>query len=81
MKITLFTTDSACTNLGEFKCAHISMFDKDMKIKLHFVLNEDQLKFIETCIKHYVLIQIQGNDVTLIPESNNYQRVRFRFDS
>lgn len=81
MKITLFTTSADCTNLGEFKCSHISMFEKDMSIAIHFITHNDTLEFIRACINHFILIKVQGDTVTIIPEPNNYQRVRFRFDS
>ncbi len=80
MKITIFKTDSSCEQLGEFKSAHITMFDGRMNIKIHFFDVGEQLNFVKCCINNYVLIQIQGNDVTLIPENANFQRVRFRFD-
>ena len=79
MKITLYTTDEKCTEIGVFESANICMFDEDMRISITFIKEEQQLDFITCCIKHYVLIQVQGNVVTLMPEK--YQRVRFRFDS
>lgn len=79
MKISLFTTDASCKDIVSVKAAHITMFEK-ANVEIHFINNEEQLKFIEACIKHYVLIQIQGSKVTIMPESDNFQRVRFRFD-
>lgn len=80
MKVTLFTTDKTCQDIVDVKIAHMTMFENNT-MKLTFISDEEQSKFILACIKHYVLIQIQGSCVSIIPESNNYQRVRFRFDS
>ena len=79
MKVTLFTTDSASIQLLQVTVAHITIFGKN-EIALHFIDKEEQLKFITTCIEKYVLIQFQGMKVSLIPETNNFQRVNFRFD-
>ena len=81
MKVTLMTNDEQCADLIQFKCTHITMFEGN-KLQIHFLTacEKDMLDFIRICIKYYVLIQIQGATITIIPESNNYQRVRFRFD-
>lgn len=79
MKVFLFTNDSACTDIVEVKAAHICMFGKANEIDIRFVIDAEQMKFIQACIKHYVLIKIQGSTVTIVPEE--YQRVRFRFES
>jgi hypothetical protein len=81
MEITLFTTDAFCTEIIKVKSFHISMFEKN-KLDIHFLSgSDDMINFIKACIENYVLIQIQGSKVSIIPENNNYQRVRFRFDS
>lgn len=80
MKITLFTTDANCTELGMFKAAHITIFEKN-EMSITFVDESEQLSFIQCCIKNYVLIKVQGASVKIVPETNNFQRVRFRFDS
>lgn len=79
MKVTLFTTDSASTQLLQVNVAHITIFGKN-EITLHFINKEEQLKFISSCIENHVLIQCQGSKVSLIPETSNFQRVNFRFD-
>ena len=81
MKITLFTTGSACNDIGSFKIAHITMFDGKGIISLHFISDEEQMKCIKLFIKHYVLFKCQGSHISILPEENNFQRVRFRFDS
>ncbi len=81
MKVSLYSTDEKCSDLGTVQCAHISMFAKGLRIKLTFICVNQQLAFVKLCIKHYILIEIQGHDVTLVPEPNNFQRVRFKFDS
>ncbi len=78
LKITIFTTDESSTQLGIFEVAHITMFDKDMRTAFHFIKADEQLSFVTCCIKNYVLIEIQGTTVKLIPESR--QRVNLRFD-
>jgi len=81
IKVTLFSTDEKCDELGSVEISHMSMFEKDMRMTLRFLLGPEQVKFIELCIKHYILIQIQGQHVSIISESHNFQRVRFRFDA
>ena len=80
MKITLFTTDESCTKLIESPLAHVTMF-KDNVLELHFISKAEMLSLIEVLIKHYVLFKCQGDHLYITPEPNNYQRVRFRFDS
>ncbi len=82
MKVSLFTTDEKCEDIVEFNVAHVSIF-KENKISFHFlkyVEEGDMEKFIKACIKYFVLIEIQGYTVSIIPEPNNYQRIRIRFD-
>lgn len=80
MKLTLYTTDSSCADIITVRIAHMTMF-KDMTPLLRFTSNDEETKFIAACIKHSVLIKVQGHEVSLIPEQNNFQRVRYRFDS
>jgi len=80
IKVTLYTTDKECTEIGSATFAHISMF-KDNNIVLSFISTDEQLKFIALCIKHYVKFECQGQSVCLIRETNNFQRVCYRFDS
>jgi hypothetical protein len=81
MKITIFSIDSQCSDLLVFNCAHVTMFEEH-RIKFQFGLQfrEDQMNFIKTCIENYVLIEIQGDTVIMVPEERNSQRVRVRFD-
>ena len=79
MNITLFTIDESCTELIQVKSAHISMFEKDMSTKIHFINREEQLKLIDTLIAQYVLFKCQGNSIILLQDTQ--QRVGFRFDS
>lgn len=81
MKISLYTTDASFKDIVSVKVAHITMFETDTSITFHFVIKDEQIAFIRACIDNYVLIQVQGMNVTLIPKVDNYQRVRFRFDS
>lgn len=80
MTVTIFTTDSNSIELGKFRVAHVTMFDKHQTV-LHFIDKEEQSKFMKLCVDKYVLFQVQGTEVTLLPESNNYQRIAFRFDN
>lgn len=80
MKITVFTTGDSCTELGTFKSAHITMFNKN-ELCFTFIEDDEQMAFIRCCINNFVLISVQGHNVTIIPEAGNYQRVRLRFDS
>ncbi len=80
MKITLFTTDVSCADLGEVQASHITMFGKNSEITVYFNTSEEQLKFINLLIKNYVLFSCQGKNITLLFEANNHQRVRYRFD-
>ena len=77
IKISVFTKDENSILLGEFDCYHIFMSDK-MEISINMSFKE-QLKLIELLIKNYVLFKVQGDTITLILESNNFQRVNFRF--
>ena len=84
IKISVFTKDESSTLLGEFNCCHVTIFDK-MKISIMMEISittgiSEQLKLIELLIKNYVLFEVQGETITLIPESNNFQRVNFRFE-
>lgn len=84
MKITLFTTDTSCQQIISVNILHVTIFGKN-KITIHFprigiICDEEQMKFIDACIKHHVLIEVQGGMVSIIPEDNNYQRVNYRFD-
>lgn len=80
MKLTIYTTDEQCLDLGQFKIAHMTMFGKGV-IELHFISKEEQIRLLQLFIEKYVLFQVQGTKVSIIPESNNYQRVGFRFDN
>lgn len=80
MKVTLFTNNAACADIISVQVAHITMFEKN-QLKLRFLsLDNNMIEFVKACIKYHVLIQIEGLDIILIPE-NDYQRVRYRFDS
>jgi len=84
MKITLFTKDTNCDTIIAVQACHITIFGGN-KIKIHFpktgnTCSEEQMKFIDTCIKNFIHIEVQGGDVSLIPENNNFQRVYYRFD-
>jgi hypothetical protein len=81
MKITLYTADANCNELIIVKCSHISMFDVQYQIKIKFIYKEEQMKLITCLIQNYVLFQCQGDDIIIIPENNQKQRVRYRFDS
>lgn len=80
MNITLFTNDEHCKDIVQTKVAHITMF-KDQQLELHFIIKEEMLKLINKLIENYVLFKCQGMSIYLIPEANNFQRVRYRFDS
>lgn len=80
MKVSLYSTCKECTDLGTFNIAHVTMFDKQ-ELQLHFGSDVEQSNFMNTCVKHYVLFKVQGKKVIIIPENNNFQRVRFRFDA
>lgn len=80
IKVTLFTTDDSCKEICDVKIAHVTMFERH-EIVLRFIHNEEQLKFMDACIRNYVLFSCQGREITLLTESKNYQRVRVRFDA
>jgi len=80
MQLTLFTTKEECEILIKVQISHMTIFGKN-KISLHFGSKDEQLKLIECLIKNYVIFECQGNKIDLIPETNNYQRVWYRFDS
>lgn len=82
MKVTVMTNNEECSDLIKVNCTHVSMFE-GCKLQIHFLTtrDKDMLLLLDVLIKSYVLMQIQGSIITIIPESNNYQRVRFRFDS
>jgi len=85
MKVKMFTKDEKCENIISVNVCHMTMFEKH-EICLHFngmgnMISEDQIKFLEVCIKNHILVEVQGHEVTIIPEPKNFQRVRFRFDS
>lgn len=80
MKVTMYTKDESCASIGTVNVAHVTMFENNI-LTLHFTEPDEQIKFIKVCIRMYVKFECQGNSVKLIPEVNNFQRVRFRFDS
>jgi hypothetical protein len=81
MKVTLYKTNSSMDEITQVECSHITMFE-NYKLKMQFGSHrkDDQLKLIKACIEHFVLIEIQGYSVTVIPEKSHTQRVAFRFD-
>lgn len=78
MKITILTNDVSCAELAVVNAAHICMFERDYTLQIHFIVANEQMKFIETCIDNYVGFECKGRIVTLLHEKP--QRVRFRFD-
>ena len=79
MNLSIFTTDESCALLLKEKIYHVTMFEKH---QLQINCSEDtQLLIIAILIKHYVKFMVQGKgNISIITESDNYQRVRFRFD-
>lgn len=80
MKLTLFTNCEACKDIISVECSHISMFEKH-RVVINFSKKEEQLRLLQVCIENYILIEVQGSKITILPEIGNHQRVRFRFDS
>lgn len=80
IKITVFTTDVNCEELGSTIVNHITIFEKN-NIGLTFGNKEILRDFIGLLIDEHVLFEVHGMKLKIIPETNNFQRVRFRFDS
>ena len=79
MKVTIYDNTKACDILATVEIAHISMFEGH-QISMHCHLLDERTKLINTLIDSFVLFQCRGNIITIVPESNNLQRVKFRFD-
>lgn len=80
MKVTIFKKNEQHTEVVKVRISHITIFN-GCNVVLHFINEVEELKLIEHFIKEYVLFTVQGMHVTIVPETNNYQRVNFRFDN
>ena len=80
IKVTILTKNKECNELGSFKIVHMTMFDK-LELGMIFLNTKEMLNAITILQYNYVLFKIQGLTLTIIPEDNNLQRVRFRFDA
>lgn len=78
LKLTLFTTDQACKELGEVEIAHMTIFEPN-SMELHCISDESQLKLMKILIKQYVTFSCTGSKVSV--DMKQYHRIRFRFDS
>ena len=78
MKISLFTKDTSCADIGQVKIAHVCMFDKNM-MTLYFIDKEQQLLLITILIKEYVTFTVTGQTISI--DMKEDQRIRYRFDS
>ena len=80
MKVTLFETGDNCNEIVNVNVAHVTMFAKQ-ELTFNCHLEEEKTKLLMALMKHFVLFKCQGDNISIIPEPNGFQRVRFRFDN
>lgn len=77
MILTLFTANSACTEIVKVRIAHTTMF-KGSNVSFAFTDEDNQIHLVRALIKYYVDFNCQGATVHI--DMKQFQRVYMRLD-
>ena len=78
-KITLFTNDSDCKELGSFTISHVVMFWEANEVTFYFLFMEELLIALKLLSLQYITVEMNGLNLKI--DMKQYRRCRFRINS